>query len=143
MTHRPLIISILIAGLFLAGCQVDLQPQDVSHFSTNRAATKEIAAYNGNYSLYRDDTDQVAGPLLMSRHLNKGETVGFDIDANHVPFAVAGKDRLQLDTGRYRWAMKPDPGQTDWDKSNTLIIEVVVGTAVAVLIVVAAIVAAK
>jgi hypothetical protein len=141
--QRWTVIFTMIAGILLAGCQVETQPQDVSHFSTNRAATEDIAAYDGTYSLYRDDTDQTAGPLLMSRHLKKGETVGFEIDSSKVPFAVAGHDRLQLDTGRYRWAMEPDAGQTDWDKTNIFVVEVVVGAAVVALIVVTAIVAAK
>ena len=142
MQRWPVIV-VMIAGLLLTGCQVDMRPQDVSHFSTNRAATKDLALYKGTYSLYRDDNDQTVGPLLMSRHLDKGETVGFDIDTNGVPFAIAGHDRLQLEAGRYRWAMAPDAGEIDWDKTNTLIIEVLVGTAVGALIVVTAIVAAK
>jgi hypothetical protein len=68
---------------------------------------------------------------------------GFTIDADHVPYAIAGKQKLQLQSGRYRWQMTADAGQVDWPKTNTIVLEVVVATAVIVLAVVTTIVAVK
>jgi hypothetical protein len=143
MVHRSSLILIMIAALVLAGCQVETRPIDVANFSTNRAPTQLTAAYDGTYVLYNDDSDTTVGPILMTTRLKQGETLGFEIDSDHLPYATAGKDRLQLQPGRYRWQMTPDKGQTDWGKTNTVVIEVVVATAVVALIAVSAIVATK
>jgi hypothetical protein len=141
MTSRYCVILVMISALILAGCQVDTTPLDVANFSTNRAATQDNAAYNGMFSLFGDDSDKVMGPLLMSVHLNKGEVFGFEISADHVPYAIAGKHKLQLQSGRYRWQMAADAGQVDWQSTNTIVLEVVIATAVVALAVVSTIVA--
>ncbi len=133
----------MISALLVAGCQVDTQPMDVANFSTNRAATQVTAAYNGMYVLFNDDSDKVVGPVLMTQRLAVGETLGFDVDENHQPYAFAGRNRISLQPGRYRWQMTADAGQTDWAKTNVVVIEVAVATAVVVLIVVSAVVATK
>lgn len=138
-----MLVLFMIAGLILAGCQVDTHPLDVAHFSTNRAPTKEAAEYDGTFILYRDDDAAVIGPILTTVHLKASEIVGFEIDGNQVPFAVAGPLRLQLSAGRYRWEMMPDAGQTDWPKTNVAIIEVAVATVVVAIAVVSAIIASK
>jgi hypothetical protein len=141
MTSRYCVILVMISALILAGCQADTTPLDVANFSTNRAATQDNAAYSGMFSLYGDDSDKVTGPLLMSVHLNKGDVFGFEIDADHAPNAVAGKLKLQLQAGRYRWQMTADQGQVDWQKTNSIVLEVVIATAVVALAVVSTIVA--
>jgi hypothetical protein len=139
---RPTVIGLMICALLLSGCRVDTEPQDVEHFSTNRAAEEDPAAYDGTYILYGDET-AIVGPVLMKVHLKAGETVGFEMGQNHVPYAVAGPNRLKLSPGHYRWEMNPDPGQVDWDKTNVVIIEVVVATVVVAAAVVTAIVVSK
>jgi hypothetical protein len=118
----------MIASLLLAGCQIDTTPQDVAKFSSNRAAVKDTADYHGTFVLYRDDVDNTAQPVITSKHLDKGDIYGFELDEHQVPFAVAGKDRIQLTSGRYRWEMRPDPGQVDWQKTNAIIVNVVIFT---------------
>jgi hypothetical protein len=140
---RAMLVGVMIFGMVLAGCQVNQDPQDVSHFSTNRAAPSGTTEYSGSYTLYTDDDTQKAGKVLMSVHLNKGETIGFEIDQSQTPSAVAGSHRLALTTGRYRWEMKPDAGQVDWNQTNVLIIEVAVGAIVVISAVVGTLFAAK
>jgi hypothetical protein len=119
----------MIAGLLAAGCRMDTRPRDISNFSTNRAAPMEdVTPFNGTYSLYGDDSDTAVGPLLMKRVLKQGEAIGFEFDDNHVPFAVAGSQRMQLNPGRYRWQMEVTPGEVDWEKTNTLVVEVVIAS---------------
>jgi len=132
MLHRSFLIFFMISGLILGGCQVQTTPQDVGHFFTSRTATKDVAPYNGTFRLFGDDVAGV-GPLLMTVQLKSGETVGFEVDDKNVPYAIAGQQRLKLAEGRYRWEMTPDAGQVDWDKTNVLVIEVVVAVVVVVL----------
>jgi hypothetical protein len=143
MKQSSCVVFLLIAGLILTGCNVDTQPMDVANFSTNRAATQLPAAYNGTYILFGDDSDKVTGPVLLTERLKQGDHFGFDVNADHAPYAFAGKDQLLLKPGRYRWQMTPDAGQTDWNKTNTVTIEVIVGSAVVALLVVSTIIAVK
>jgi len=133
----------MIAALLLAGCQIDTAPQDVAHFSSNRAAVKDTADYNGNFVLYRDDQDNTVGPILTAIHLQKGEVYGFEFDDHQVPHAIAGSKRIELTAGRYRWEMTPDAGQVDWQKTNALVLDVVLITVLVAVSVVAIVVSAK
>ena len=130
MTQRASVVFILIAALVLAGCRLDTTPQDVGHFSSNRAAVKDNADYTGTFILYHDDMDQKVGAIVTSVHLNKGEAFGFEFDAQQQPLAIAGTQKVALTAGRYRWEMTPDEGQIDWDKTNGVIVTVVVFTVV-------------
>jgi hypothetical protein len=143
MVRRSCVVFVTIAGLMLAGCAVDTTPIDVANFSTNRAATQAKAAYAGRYVLLDDNSDKVVGPILMTERLNQGDAFGFEIDANHVPYAFAVNDRLALKPGRYRWQMAPDAGQTDWNKTNTMTVEVIVGAAVVALLAVSTVAAVR
>jgi hypothetical protein len=143
MPQRSTVVYVMIASLILAGCQVSTAPQDVANFSSNRAAVQYTADYNGLYTLYRDDSDVSAGPIVTTAHLNKGETIGFDFDGQHIPYAIAGKQRTELTPGRYRWEMTPDAGQIDWDKTNsTAVVVVLIGAAIGASVAIA-IVAAR
>ncbi len=137
-----MLIALMISALILSGCRVSTEPQDVEHFATNRAASEDPAPYNGMFILYGDESATV-GPVLMKARLKAGQMVGFEIDRGHVPFAVAGRDRMQLPPGHYRWEMTPDAGQTDWDKTNIVLIEVAVATAVVAVAVVTTIFVTK
>lgn len=141
--RRAVVISFMISGLVLGGCQMSTAPQDVDHFSTRAAPTQEPAAYSGMYDLFGDDTDQQSGPLLHSVRLKQGEVVGFEVGADNQAYAVAANQRFALKAGHYRWQMTPDPGQTDWHRTNVLVVEVLVGTAVVALIVVSTVLAVK
>ena len=141
--RRWVVVVSMIGGLLLGGCEISTQPQDISHFSTTRAGTEDLAEYDGIYQLFGDDTDQVSGPLLKSVRLKKGEVVGFEIGPDHVPVAVAGADRQPLQPGHYRWQMTPDAGQTDWHRTDVVVIEVLVATGVVILIVVGTAAAVK
>ncbi len=133
----------MTTGLILGGCQVETRPLDVAHFSTNRAATKDVTDYSGTYVLYGDDNAAAVGPVLSSVHLTAGQTLGFEVGRDNVPYAVAGTQRIQLSSGRYRWEMTPDKGQVDWNRTNVMIVEVVVATVVVVVAVVSTLVATK
>jgi len=143
MIHRPTVVFTMIAALILAGCQIDTTPQDVAHFSSNRTATKDNAACDGTFLLYHDDVDNAVTAPLVTVHLKKGDVFGFEFDGHQVPFAMAGTQRVQLTAGRYRWEMRPDAGQVDWDKTGTVVLEVVVITALVAATVVVSIVLAK
>jgi hypothetical protein len=138
-----MLVGLMVCGLILTGCQVNTNSQDVSHFSTNRAATIGKAAYAGTYTLFTDEYAAKGDTVLLSVHLVPGETIGFEIDPTQKPFAVAGANRMPLTAGRYRWEMKPDPGQVDWNQTNVMIVEVVVATAVVTLAVVGTLIAVK
>jgi hypothetical protein len=127
-TNRLTVVFIMIASLLLAGCQISTAPQDVGHFSSNRTAVKDNADYNGTFFLYHDDDDSTTGPALATAHLKKGDIYGFEFDAQQVPYAIAGNQRTQLTPGRYRWEMTPDAGQIDWDKTNAVVVTVVLIT---------------
>jgi hypothetical protein len=133
---RTMLILFMASGLILGGCQIDTAPMDVEHFSTNRAATKDKAEYNGTYTLYGDDDAAVIGPKLMTADLKIGDEVGFEVGSDQQPYAIAGQQRLKLTSGRYRWEMTPAKGQTDWNRTNGLVVEIVVATAVIVIAVV-------
>lgn len=133
----------MIGGLILAGCQVDLRPQDAGNFSTNRAATKGTAEYAGTYVLYDDNNPGRAEAVLMTVHLKTGDVVGFEVDNNQVPYAIAGQQRMQLAVGRYRWEMTPDAGQVDWNKTTVIVVEVTLGVAVVVLAVIGTLAAVR
>jgi hypothetical protein len=143
MLNRASLITVMITGLLLAGCRVDTQPLDVANFTTTRAPTQEKAAFDGTFALFNDDKDNSVGPILMTRHLKKGEAFGFETDDNHVPYAFAASDRIQLPSGRYRWQMTPDAGQTDWGKNNVLAVEVTLGAVAVVLIAIPIIIAVR
>jgi hypothetical protein len=138
MTHRLPVVLTMVAGLLLAGCQLDTTPQDVANYASNREAVKDTADYNGTFVLYRDDQPDKELPAITSTHLGKGAIYGFEVDAQQTPYAVAGQQRVQLTPGRYRWEMRPDAGQIDWNKTNAVVVTVVVFTvAVAGLVVIA------
>ena len=141
MSNRSSFISLMIVSLLLAGCHVDTQPVDVANFTTTRAPTQDHALYDGTFALFNDDKDNTIGPILLSAHLKKGEAFGFETDQTHVPFAFAGSSRIQLPSGRYRWQMTPDRGQTDWGTSNVLAVEVAVGAVAVVLIAIPVVIA--
>jgi hypothetical protein len=143
MPNRASLIVVMITGLLLAGCHVDTQPTDVANFTTTRAPTQDKAAYDGTFALFNDDRDNTVGPILMTRHLKKGDAFGFELDENHVPYAFAASDRIQLPSGRYRWQMTPDAGQTDWGKSNVLAVEVAIGALAVVLIAIPVVIAVR
>ena len=143
MMHRPIVALTLIAALILAGCQLDTTPEDVAHFSSNRTATKDNAACNATFVLYHDDVDNVATEPLATVHLKKDEVFGFEFDEHQTPLAIAGTQHVQLTAGRYRWEMRPDRGQVDWDKTGIVVLEVAVITALVVGTVVISIVIAK
>ncbi len=138
-----MMVGLMICGLVLTGCQVNTRPQDVSHFSTNRAAPSEMTLYAGTYTLYTDDDPEKVGSVLMSVHLKVGETIGFEIDQTQTPVAVAGSHRLALTTGRYRWEMKPDAGQVDWNQTNIIAAQVAVGAVVVTIAIIGTLFAVK
>jgi len=130
---RMLLILFMVSGLVLGGCQLDTAPIDVAHFSTNRAPAIDKVEYSGTFTLYGDEDAAVVGPVLMTVKLKPGDVIGFEVGPDQSPYAVAGQHRLKLGSGRYRWEMVPDPGQVDWNKTNVLIVEIVVATAVVII----------
>jgi hypothetical protein len=140
---RAMMVGLMIFGLVLTGCQVNTRPQDVYHFSTNRAATSGAAEYAGSYTLYADDDPEKVGKVLMSVHLKLGEVVGFEIDQTQTPTAVAGSNHLALTSGRYRWEMKPDAGQVDWGQTKIIAAQVAVGAVVVTIAIIGTLIAVK
>jgi hypothetical protein len=130
---RLMLILFMASGLILGGCEVPVTPMDVGYFSTNRAPTRDKAQYAGTYRLFGDDDASVVGPVLMTVELKPGDVIGFEVGADQSPYAIAGSHRLKLAPGRYRWEMTPASGQTDWNKTNVLVVEIVVATAVVII----------
>ena len=130
MKRSRVVVTTMIIALILAGCQIDTAPQDMAHFSSNRAAVKDSADYSGNFILYRDDSDTAVGAMLLTAHLTRGEIYGFEFNQDQVPVAIAGLQKMELTPGKYRWEMTPDAGQINWDKTNAVVITVVLFTVI-------------
>ena len=143
-------VAALCVSLVLTGCRVGTSPTTVSRYdSVGERVRVGKAPARGHFLLYATGGDDggpaagaksTAGPraLVLSRHLTKGQRLGFVRNGDGAVAAVAGHERFTLDAGPHVWVMEAERGQVDRGRTAALVVTVLAVAGVIAAIVIGA-----